>query len=55
MNSRFKALDLLSNRKTITTAPLSCNVSEMFGCNVYSDSTMKQYLFQNCTKDTEKS
>lgn len=44
MNSRFKALDLLSSRKKFTTTPLSSNVSEMFGCNVYSDNTMKQYL-----------
>lgn len=44
MNSRFKALDLLFNRERINTPPLSSNVSEMFGCNVFSDSTMKQFL-----------
>lgn len=54
MNSRFKALDLLSNRKTINTAPLSCNVSEMFGCNVYSDNTMKQYLAPKLYKKFRK-
>lgn len=44
MNSRFKALDLLSNRKKNNTPALSSNVSEMFGCNVFSDATMKQFL-----------
>jgi glutamine synthetase len=54
MNSRFKALDLLSNRKKVTTAPLSCNVSEMFACNVYSERTMKQYLAPKLYKKFRK-
>lgn len=44
MNSRFKALDLLSNRKKVHSSPLSSNVSEMFGCNVFSETTMEQFL-----------
>lgn len=44
MNTRFKALELLSNRKRIDTPPLSSNVSERFGCNVFTEAVMKQYL-----------
>lgn len=44
MNTRFKALELLSNRKRIDTPPLSGNVSERFGCNVFTEVVMKQYL-----------
>lgn len=44
MNTRFKALELLFNRKRIDTPPLSAKVSERFGCNVFTEDVMKQYL-----------
>ena len=44
MSSRFNALDLLSNRENIQTSVLTSRVSEMFGCNVFNDKAMKQYL-----------
>jgi glutamine synthetase len=44
MSSRFNALDLLSNREKIQTSVLTSRVSEMFGCNVFNDKAMKQYL-----------
>lgn len=44
MNSRFNALDLLSNREKINTTPLDSKVSEMFGCNVFNKEAMQQFL-----------
>lgn len=53
MNNRFKALELLSNRKRVQTAPLSGNVSERFACNVFNRTVMKQYLAPKSYKQFE--
>lgn len=54
MNNRFKALELLSNRKRVQTAPLSANVSERFACNVFNETVMKQYLAPKSYKQFER-
>ncbi|MFK7799852.1 MAG: glutamine synthetase III [Aureispira sp.] len=54
MNNRFKALELLSNRKRVETTPLSVNVSERFACNVFNKTVMKQYLAPKSYKQFER-
>jgi glutamine synthetase len=54
MNNRFKALELLSNRKSVQTTPLSVNVSERFACNVFNKAAMKQYLAPKSYKQFER-
>jgi glutamine synthetase len=44
MNSRFNALDIVLHREKIDLEPLDQRISEIFGCNVFNDLAMQEYL-----------
>jgi len=54
MNTRFNALDLLANREKTKVEALSAKVSEVFGCNVFDDASMKEFFAPKIYKQTQK-
>lgn len=58
---RFKALETVQNRVTVTVVPPSSKVSDYYSINVFNDTTMKSFLskeayvaVQNAIKNGEK-
>ncbi len=51
MNSRFNALDIVLHRETINAPILENKISDFFGCNVFNDQAMKEYLAPKLYKE----
>lgn len=54
MNSRFNALDIVLHREKIDFQPIDKRISEVFGCNVFNDRVMQEYLAPKLYKKMKK-